>query len=173
MALPGPRPKPTQIRLLEEDLSKRPVVLDDFRPIVEIPECPPHLKGEAEREWHRLSGELVRYGMISKVDRGVLAMICTIWARYVEAEEMIERTAKAAGGSGLFVKSPNGYPIQSPWLAVSNKSMELYRSFLSEFGLSPSARTRVLPGEFQLELPGLGDESDSNLPTDGSGAGAE
>lgn len=45
-------------------------------------------------------------------------MICAIWARYVEAEEMIERAAKAGTGTGLFVKSPNGYPIQSPWVAV-------------------------------------------------------
>ncbi len=99
--------------------------------------------------------------MISKVDRGVLAMICTTWARYVEAEEMIERTAKAAGGSGLFVKSPNGYPIQSPWLAVSTKAMELYRAFLCEFGLSPAARSRVTPGEVQLQLPGLSDAASS------------
>ena len=161
MANPGPRPKPTQIRLLESDQSTRRIEVDDFRPIAAIPDCPPHLTGEAEREWHRLSEELIRYGMISKVDRGVLAMICTTWARYVEAEEMIERTAKAAGGSGLFVKSPNGYPIQSPWLAVSTKAMELYRAFLCEFGLSPAARSRVTPGEVQLQLPGLSDAASS------------
>ena len=161
MANPGPRPKPTQIRLLESDQSTRRIEVDDFRPIAEIPDCPPHLTGEAEREWHRLSEELIRYGMISKVDRGVLAMICTTWARYVEAEEMIERTAKAAGGSGLFVKSPNGYPIQSPWLAVSTKAMESYRAFLCEFGLSPAARSRVTPGEVQLQLPGLSDAASS------------
>lgn len=68
---------------------------------------------------------------------------------------MIERAAKASGGSGLFVKTPNGYPVQSPWLAVSNKAMELCRAFLAEFGMSPASRTRVTPSTPQLGLPGL------------------
>jgi archaellum component FlaF (FlaF/FlaG flagellin family) len=38
--------------------------------------------------------------------------------------------------------------IQSPWVAVSNKAIELYRAYIGEFGLSPSARVRVVPGEY-------------------------
>ena len=41
------------------------------------------------------------------------------------------------------VKSPNGFPIQSPYLAVANKAMEQMRAMLTEFGMSPSSRTRV------------------------------
>jgi len=82
---------------------------------------------------------------------------------------MIARAAQAAHGTGLFVKSPNGYPIQSPWVSVSNKSMELYRGYLAEFGLSPAARSRVLPGEYQLDLPGLESvTADVNGETDSS-----
>jgi hypothetical protein len=43
---------------------------------------------------------------------------------------------RAANGTGLFVKSPNGYPIQSPWAAVSTKAIEVYRAYLGEFGLT-------------------------------------
>lgn len=39
--------------------------------------------------------------------------------------------------------------------------MELYRAFLCEFGLSPAARSRVTPGEVQLQLPGLSDAASS------------
>jgi len=75
-------------------------------------------------------------------------MICTVWARYVECELMIAKQAKESPASGgLFVKTPNGFPVQSPWLAVSNKAMERYKLLLSEFGLSPAARTRVTPGD--------------------------
>ena len=35
------------------------------------------------------------------------------------------------------VKSPNGFPMQSPYLAVANKSMEQMRGLLTEFGMSP------------------------------------
>ena len=31
----------------------------------------------------RITTELARYGMISEVDRGAIAMVCTLWARYV------------------------------------------------------------------------------------------
>jgi P27 family predicted phage terminase small subunit len=93
--------------------------------------------------------------MISEVDRGAMSIICTLWGRHVEAELMIERAAKAGQGTGLFVKTPNGHPIQSPWVSVSNRAIELYKSYLSEFGLSPAARCRVTPSEMQLALPGL------------------
>ncbi len=44
---------------------------------------------------------------------------------------------------GVMVKSPNGFPMQSPFLAVANKAMEQMRALLAEFGMSPSSRTRV------------------------------
>jgi len=153
--MPGPPPKPTALKLLEGNPSRRPIDLDEFRPATVIPSCPEHLVGEAKIEWERITTELARYGMISEVDRGAIAIVCTLWARYVEAEEMIQRAAKASGGTGLFVKSPNGYPIQSPWLGVSNRAIELYKGYLAEFGLSPAARCRVTPGDVQLDLPGM------------------
>jgi P27 family predicted phage terminase small subunit len=41
------------------------------------------------------------------------------------------------------VKSPNGFPMQSPYLAVANKAMEQMRGLLTEFGMSPASRTRI------------------------------
>ena len=67
---------------------------------------------------------------------------------------MIEKAAKASGGSGLFVKTPNGFPVQSPWLSTSNKAMELCCKFLAEFGMTPSARTRVNPSPLQADMFG-------------------
>ena len=34
-------------------------------------------------------------------------------------------------------------PMQSPYLAIANKAMEQMRAMLTEFGMSPSSRTRV------------------------------
>jgi len=56
---------------------------------------------------------------------------------------------------GFIAMVPNGYPIQSPWLAVSNRAMEMYKSYLAEFGLSPAARCRVALSDLQMDLPGL------------------
>lgn len=151
----GRKPTPNHLKLLNGNPGKRPINLDTFSPIAAIPRCPAVLKGEARKEWRRITRELHQYNMIAEVDRGLLAMLCTAWGRFVEAELMIEKAAEK-GGSGLFVKTPNGFPVQSPWVAVSNKATETYKSLCAEFGLSPSARTRVAPQTSpQLDLPGL------------------
>lgn len=150
----GRPPTPTALKLLTGNPGKRPLRFDQFAPEAKIPRCPAALNGEARKEWKRVTVELHRYGMIAEVDRGLLAMLCSTWARWVEAEQMIAKMA-ATGGQGLFVKTPNGFPVQSPWVAVSNKAIETYKSLCAEFGLSPSARTRVAPQTTQMTLPGL------------------
>jgi P27 family predicted phage terminase small subunit len=149
----GRKPTPTALKLIAGNPGKRKLRTDEFRPYAEIPRAPRHLKGEALKEWRRVAGELDRYGMISAVDRGALAMLCTCWARYVAAEEMIEKAAEQAPGSyGMFVKTPNNFAVQSPWLAVSNKAMEQYKVFCAEFGLTPSARSRLPTSTTQMPL---------------------
>ena len=75
-------------------------------------------------------------------------------SRYVVAEQMIDRMAKKSPGTGgLFVKTHNDFPVQSPWVSLSNRAMEMYKSFLAEFGMSPASRMRVSPGEsLQTEM---------------------
>jgi phage terminase small subunit len=43
----------------------------------------------------------------------------------------------------MLLKMPSGYVQQNPWLTIANKQLELMHKFLSEFGLSPVARSRV------------------------------
>jgi P27 family predicted phage terminase small subunit len=156
----GRKPKPTALKLLAGNPGKRPLRLDEFKPYAELPKAPKHLKGEALKEWKRVTVELNRYQMISAIDRGALAMLCTCWGRYVQAEEMIEKAAVQAPGSfGMFVKTPNNFAVQSPWLAVSNKAMEQYKVLCSEFGLTPSARSRMPVSTTQMPLFDVNAES--------------
>lgn len=41
------------------------------------------------------------------------------------------------------MKSPDGTPLQSPWLAILNKQAIIMRSLVSELGFSPAARARI------------------------------
>ena len=41
------------------------------------------------------------------------------------------------------IRSPNNFPVQSPYLTVAIRALEQMRSLLSEFGMSPASRTRV------------------------------
>jgi P27 family predicted phage terminase small subunit len=157
----GRRPTPTLLKLINGNPGKRPLRLEEFRPAVEIPAPPEHIRDnpEAIKEWRRITKLLAEYGLVSKVDRAALVFYVVNWARHCEAEDMIRKAAKASGGSGLFVKTPNDFPVQSPWLAVSNKAMEMCKTFLNEFGMTPAARTRVQPSP-QMELPGIATAKD-------------
>ncbi|HET7232706.1 MAG TPA: phage terminase small subunit P27 family [Longimicrobium sp.] len=102
------------------------------------PECPAHLKGGARREWLRIVPQLEAAGLLAEVDGTALALYCVAFARWERAERELVKTG------GEVVRSPtNDYPIQNPWLAVSNKATEQIHKYLAEFGMSPAARMRV------------------------------
>jgi phage terminase small subunit len=77
--MPGPPSKPTSLKLLDVNPGRRPIPVDDFRPATQIPECPPHLNGEARKEWDRITTELSRYGMISEVDQIHHRLVFIYW----------------------------------------------------------------------------------------------
>ena len=132
----GRRPLPTSFKVLTGTARADRRNDHEPKPEPEVPPCPAHLSPEAKKEWKRLSKELHALGLLALVDRGALALYCTAWGRWVEAEQALRQ-------HGVLVKSPNGYPMQSPYLAVANKAMEQMRLLLTEFGMSPSSRTRV------------------------------
>lgn len=117
-------------------MSTRRPTRQDGGPAVRLPSCPAHLRGEARREWRRLGKKLAGCGLLTEIDGAALALYCQAWARWVDAERALEKF-------GVMVKSPNGFPMQSPYLAVANKAMEQMTRLLTEFGMSPSSRARV------------------------------
>lgn len=142
MARTGRPRKPTRLKLIEGNRGRRPIDTTEPAPPVVIPNCPRHLKGEARKEWRRITKELLALNMIAKVDRAAIAAYCVQWARWITAEE------KIATETSLVYKTGSGYPIQSPWLAVSNKALEIMHKYLTEFGLTAASRTRL-----KVEMP--------------------
>ncbi len=113
-------------------------------PRSKLPPAPPHLTGEARKEWYRTGRKLLAHGLVTEIDGGALALYCQAWARWVEAEQQLARY-------GTVIKSPNGYPIPSPYLPIANRAMEQMARLLVEFGMSPSSRSRVTPAAPQPE----------------------
>jgi P27 family predicted phage terminase small subunit len=54
---------------------------------------------------------------------------------------------------GTMVKSPNGFPMQSPHVAVANKQVDIMVRIASEFGMTPSSRSRIRVGDKAPEDP--------------------
>ena len=136
MATRGARPLPTRLKMVRGTLRNGRTTGHEPVLPVEIPRCPAHLGREAKREWKRVSQELAGYGLLTRIDRAALALYCEAWGRWVEAEGALRKY-------GAMIKAPSGFPMQSPYLAMANKAMEQIRAMLTEFGMSPSSRTRV------------------------------
>jgi P27 family predicted phage terminase small subunit len=132
----GPPKKPTAWRRAEGNRGKRAWNHAEPVPPEGTPDCPAHLGEEARAEWYRLVDTLVGMGVVSVVDRAVLAAYCQAYGRWVEAEEKLKETP-------LLIKTPSGYVQQSPWLTVANRQMELMGRYMAEIGLTPASRSRI------------------------------
>ncbi len=132
----GRRPKPTKLKLLQGTQRSDRVNLQEPAPKPEIPSCPKHIQGESRREWKRITKELGAVGLVTRVDRAAIAAYCEAYGRWSEAVSKLHE-------KGLLVKAPSGYPILNPYLSIINSALDQMRKFLTEFGMTPSSRTRI------------------------------
>lgn len=139
----GPPPTPTALKILRGNPGNRPILPDIFEPVRECPDCPPHITGRAREHWDYITEQLNRYGMLAKTDMGQLAALCTVWARYVEAEEMIAMAAAQAPMSKGWLQKGDGGMKVAPWLRVSRDAIDQYTRLSQKFGLSPTDRVRM------------------------------
>lgn len=158
----GPKPLPANVHLLNGNRSKLSAsrLLDSVRPEVSIPEPPDHLLPDAVAEWHRITVELKQLGLVTEIDRAALAVYCQAYARWVESE----RKLKALGDLGMVESTPSGYRQIGVWLQISNRAVEQMHKFLAEFGMTPSARSRVTPSP-QGDLFGNGQQNTGDQPS--------
>ena len=136
MTARGAKPLPTKIKLLHGTLRKHRMNAHEPKAQPSMPSCPAELGPLAKREWKRISQHLSAMGLLTTIDRAALALYCDNYGRWLEA-------IKALQQYGVVIKSPNGYPMQSPYVAIANKAGEQVRLLLAEFGMSPASRVRV------------------------------
>ena len=155
----GRRPKPTRLKVLTGNPGKRPLNRDEPRPEVAVPDCPAELGPVAQREWHRLVGDLVALRLLTNLDRAALAAYCNAYALWAESLEGIRK-------HGAMVKSPSGYPIQSPYIAIANRQAEIMMRIASEFGFTPASRSRIAtPSQTEPTLFDRMDDPSPEEPT--------
>jgi P27 family predicted phage terminase small subunit len=142
----GRRPKPTRMKVLTGNPGKHSLNSREPRPEAEIPDCPVELGPVARQEWERLAIELGNLRILTQLDRAALAAYCGAYALWAEATEAIQKY-------GTMIKSPSGYPQQSPYVAIANRQAELMMRIASEFGFTPASRSRIaMPREEELGL---------------------
>ena len=100
--------------------------------------CPPELKPAARTEWDLVIGELIKRDMITSLDKAVLAAYCTAYVNWLEAEDLVAKF-------GAIIKSPNGHPMQSPYVLHANQQRDAMLRCAAELGLTPASRLKFPP----------------------------
>ncbi|WP_310622472.1 phage terminase small subunit P27 family [Flexibacterium corallicola] len=147
MARAGRKPKPNAVKELENNPGKRPLNKTAPEPPEEVAEPPLVLTGPALEEWKRITPALQAMGMASSVDQAALAAYCQavgIWE--IASQLMKEAAEKDPIGRGLTVTTSNGNIIQNPILGTLNRAAKDVITYSAEFGLTPSARSRLNVG---------------------------
>ena len=163
----GPLPKPTALKLMAGNPGKRPLNMSDgVNPRVEVPSIPKHLGKAAVKEWKRITPILEELGLVSGLDVAALSLYCQAYGRWVELETAFNAKVSVRVDAGAEVHdavlaasidmTPSGYKQQSVMVQLIRSHREEVNRYLSHFGLSPAARSRVTPSNFvQVSLPGM------------------
>lgn len=143
----GRPPKPTHLKLIEGNPGKRKLNPHEPHPNATLPDPPEWLTMEAAVEWMRVSEELYRLGILTGIDRGALAAVCQAFGRWQRAENALAEIAKKDRSTGgLLVKTGKGSAMENPLVGIARRAMSDYVRFCAEFGMTPSARSRVEAG---------------------------
>lgn len=140
MAQRGRKPKPTVLKELEGNPGRRPLNKNEPKPDKKAPRCPSWLEEEAKKEWKRMGTILEQMGLLTEMDMAAFAGYCQAFARWREAEEFITQ-------HGTMIRTPNGYLQQVPQVSIAQTNLKIMLKFCEQFGLTPSARSRIAAGE--------------------------
>ena len=132
----GPKPKPTALKLVRGNPGKQKINKREPKPGPGIPTCPKHLTTDAKTEWKRVTKLLLKNGLLTHLDRPMLAAYCQAWARWIDAE-------KKMATHGPIITTPNGSVQFSPFLNLANKAMKQLKEFGAVFGMSPADRVNL------------------------------
>lgn len=144
----GPAPKPTALRLIEGDREDR---INRNEPIPRSGEVipPDDLPADVREVWDYTLAELEHMGIAAPSDRDTL--LCYCWAVRTH-----RHATRVLAESSILVKSPKtGAWVRNPALIELGKAAADIRAFAQEFGLTPSARSRI---------QGRGEDADSDNP---------
>lgn len=106
------------------------------------PSCPAWLDLDAKRAWRRIIRHLEFMRILSPADRHALARYCQLWSRWKKAELFLQKY-----GETYPLKGENGeIKCFMPWpqVAIAGKLAQALTRLEQEFGLTPSARTRIV-----------------------------
>lgn len=154
----GPSKKPYEIKESEgfpggKDKAQKPAI--DPKKETEIPDPPMPFGGNEEvagEIWNRVSAELIKLGVLTKVDHFALYRYCDAFARWLECKVFLDLHGQTMNfyhqqtDEQIAAKEEPKikYAQQRPEVAMYHKYAGILSKLEGEFGLTPSARSSIV-----------------------------
>lgn len=139
MGARGPQPKPTAIKRLTGNPSRRRIAPDEPkpRPGLAVPALVAATQAAAE-EWKR-AVEAMPPGFFTAADAPVLTVYCLAWV-------MFQKAINQVALDGMTSKGSMDQTIAHPMLSVARQQSEIILRASGQLGMSPAARVRLTDG---------------------------
>lgn len=137
----APKPTPTALTLIKGNPGKRKINKLEPKPKRGMPRCPAHLDAKAKTAWKKLCKHLDEMGVIAHADEYALEILVSVYARIRD----LQKSIKDHGGTTYTSEREDGAVFHKalPQVAQLEKAESTFRSYLTEFGLTPSARVKL------------------------------
>lgn len=135
----GPAPLSIEDKEARGNPGKKALTPVELRPkletLFELPPAPGYLGKYGTKEWNRTGPLLVAAKMLTESDLPAFEAYCMNIDLMIEARLDIQ-------DNGMQVMGHRGW-VRNPAIAAFGQASTAIRGFVSEFGLSPSARSRI------------------------------
>lgn len=160
----GRKPTPTHLKIISGNPGKRPLPENEPKPkrIRKLPPAPGHISEGARQVWDKVVKELDDISILTSIDVFAVEILCEALADHRAAGDQIEAAkeeyaaAKAEqvncdwSADGRYYRTQNksgGFMWRAhPAVGLRSDADRRMRAWCAEFGLTPSARTRLVVG---------------------------
>lgn len=136
----GRKPTPTALKLVAGARPDR-INDDEPQPGEGVPDCPSR-HPEVRRVWDYTVSQLTTMRVLTMADRDALGAYCEAVVQHRVASEILAK-------EGLIVEGSHGGLVSHPAQKIQREAASMIRAFSTEFGLTPSARSRIKVGDTQ------------------------
>lgn len=147
--------RPTALKVIEGNRGKRPLNDKEPKPPNGVPDKPLHLSTYAVEMWEHITPILMKMGVLTIADGAALESLCEAYSDARTARDYI-----AIHGRYFRVKLPRGgghARRTHPAVADLADADRRFRGWLSEFGLTPSTRSKIVVDPSSGDDDGVGE----------------
>jgi P27 family predicted phage terminase small subunit len=138
----GRKPMPSAVHELRGDYEKDPQRrrVNEPKPPKGIPQAPEYLDEFAKEEFELITKIMNAMGILTLADSSALVMYCETFSSWRKAAA---KTLESGAWTIRHDKDGNAISSRCEWDRIRERSADACRRWLIEFGLTPSARTRL------------------------------